>query len=106
MGTDVSSVAPVTTFLFTDIENSSRLWEEQPDRMRPALALHDLAARKAVSDHRGTLVKMTGEGLHAAFDDPLNAIAAGVQLQLALADIETTHGVALRARCGLHVGVG
>jgi predicted ATPase/class 3 adenylate cyclase len=102
----VHAVTPVTTFLFTDIENSTRLWEEQPDRMQPALLLHDAIVRKAVSDHRGTLVKMTGDGLHAAFDDPLDAIAAVVQLQLALADIESTQGVALRARCGLHAGVG
>ena len=74
--------------------------------MRPALAAHDLIARKAVSDHGGTLVKMTGDGMYAAFDDPLNAIAAVVQLQLGLAEIEPTHGVALRARCGLHAGVG
>jgi len=102
----VHAVTPVTTFLFTDIENSTRLWEEQPDRMQPALLLHDVIVRKAVSDHRGTLVKMTGDGLHAAFDDPLDAIAAVVQLQLALADMESTQGVALRARCGLHAGVG
>src|SRR5208282_2669629 len=96
---------PVTTFLFTDLEDSTRLWDEQPDRMRRALAMHDLVARKAVSDHRGTLVKMTGDGMHAAFDDPLNAIATVVQLQLALAESESVHGVALRARCGVHVGV-
>ena len=106
MGTHVQAVSPVTTFLFTDIENSTRLWEEQPERMRPALAAHDLIARKAVSDHGGALVKTTGDGMYAAFDDPLNAIAAVVQLQLGLAEIEPTHGVALRARCGLHAGVG
>ena len=69
---------PVTTFLFTDLEDSTKLWDEQPERMRRALAMHDLVARKAVSDHRGTLVKMTGDGMHAAFDDPLNAIATVV----------------------------
>ena len=106
MGTPVQAVSPVTTFLFTDIEDSTRLWDEQPERMRPALAAHDLIARKAVSDHGGTLVKMTGDGMYAAFDDPLDAIAAAVQLQLGLAGIEPTHGVALSARCGLHAGIG
>jgi predicted ATPase/class 3 adenylate cyclase len=96
---------PVTTFLFTDLEDSTRLWEEQPERMRRALAMHDLTARQAVADHRGTLVKMTGDGMHAAFDDPLDALAATIELQLALAQGTATHGVALRARCGLHVGV-
>ena len=105
MGSEERAAMPVTTFLFTDIEDSTRLWDEQPERMRRALAMHDLVARKAVSDHHGMLVKMTGDGMHAAFDDPLQAIAAVVQLQLALADSESGHGIALRARSGLHVGV-
>jgi predicted ATPase len=73
--------------------------------MRPALKSHDVVGRTAVSDHRGTLVKMTGDGMLAVFDDPLNAIAAVLQFQLALADIASVHEIALRARCGLHVGV-
>ena len=64
-----------------------------------------MIGRKAVSDHRGTLVKTTGDGLYAVFDDPLDAIAAVIQFQLGLADIESVPGPALRARCGLHAGV-
>ena len=86
----------VTTFLFTDIEGSTRLWEEEPERMQPALACHDALARTAVESHRGTVVKMTGDGLHAAFDLPLDAIGATLQLQQALADPAATNGVALR----------
>ena len=99
------AATPITTFLFTDIENSTRLWEEQPERMQAALKSHDLIGRKAVSDHRGTLVKTTGDGLYAVFDDPLDAIAAVIQFQLGLADTESVPGLALRARCGLHAGV-
>ena len=44
--------------------------------MRPALARHDALARAAVEGHRGTVVKMTGDGVHAAFDDPLDAVGA------------------------------
>jgi hypothetical protein len=51
--------AEVTTFLFTDIEGSTRLREHEPERMRPALARHDALARTAVESHRGTVVKMT-----------------------------------------------
>jgi class 3 adenylate cyclase len=97
--------ARVITFLFTDIEGSTRLWEEQPARMRPALARHDAIARHAVEQHRGIVVKMSGDGLHAAFEDPLDALAATLELQLALADPEQTGGIALRVRCGLHAGV-
>jgi predicted ATPase/class 3 adenylate cyclase len=95
----------VTTFLFTDIEGSTRLWEQDPERMRPALARHDAIARAAVEKRRGTLVKMTGDGLHAAFADPLDAVHAALELQHALADPDATHGIALRVRCGMHAGV-
>ena len=70
--------ASVTTFLFTDIEGSTRLWERQPDRMRAALARHDTLAREAVESLRGLVVKTTGDGIHAAFEDPLDGIRAAV----------------------------
>ncbi len=79
--------SPVTTFLFTDIEGSTRLWEQMPDRMRHALARHDELARAAVDGNRGTVVKTTGDGMYAVFDDPVDALAARrSQLQQALAD--------------------
>jgi len=99
-------VAPaVTTFLFTDIEGSSRLWEQDPERMRPALARHDALVRTAVEHNRGTVVKMSGDGVHAAFSDPLDAVCASLELQRALADSESTNGIAIHVRCGLHAGV-
>jgi predicted ATPase/class 3 adenylate cyclase len=95
----------VVTFLFTDIEGSTRLWEQEPERMRVALARHDALARGVVERNRGTVVKMAGDGVHAAFDDPLDAVRATLELQLALADPEATGGIALQVRCGLHAGV-
>ncbi|HSN21390.1 MAG TPA: adenylate/guanylate cyclase domain-containing protein, partial [Usitatibacter sp.] len=92
------------TFLFTDIEGSTRLWEREPERMRPAMARHDALAREAVARHRGEVVKMTGDGLHAAFRDPLDAALAALALQRALAALEREAGLALRARCGMHAG--
>ena len=94
----------VTTFLFTDIEGSSRLWEAQPAAMGAALARHDAIARAVVEAHRGVLVKMTGDGLHAAFDAPGDAVAAALALQQAFADPATTSGLPLRVRCGVHLG--
>ena len=93
------------TYLFTDIEGSTRMWEESPERMRPALARHDALGRTAVESHRGTVVKRTGDGLHAVFLDPADALAAALELQLALSDPQATAGVALAIRCGLHAGV-
>ncbi len=73
--------------------------------MRPALARHDALTREAVEVNRGDVVKTTGDGFHAVFDDPLDALLASLQLQLALSKPETTNGVALSVRCGLHAGV-
>jgi predicted ATPase/class 3 adenylate cyclase len=102
---DAPLTAGTVTFLFTDIEGSTALWEQDGARMSQALAAHDALARRAVEDHRGTVVKMTGDGMHAAFDDALNALAATVDLQQALVDPVATNGVPLRVRCGLHAGV-
>jgi len=95
----------VTTILFTDIEGSTRLWEQEGDRMSAALAKHDAFARAAVDSNHGVVVKMTGDGLYAAFDDPLEAVYAAIMLQQSLADPAQTSGIALRVRCGLHLGV-
>jgi predicted ATPase/class 3 adenylate cyclase len=101
-GQDLSAVR---TFLFSDIEGSSRLWEQEPERMRLALQRHDALARDAVETQRGVVVKTTGDGVHAAFDDPLDALAATLKLQQALANPEATHGIMLAVRCGVHAGV-
>ncbi len=95
----------IVAFLFTDIEGSTRLWEQHPDTMSVALAAHDAIATDAVMRHHGTVVKFLGDGLHASFDDPLDALEATLALQLALANAAATGGIALRVRCGLHVGV-
>jgi predicted ATPase/class 3 adenylate cyclase len=94
----------VRTFLFTDVEGSTRLWESQPVAMRNALADHDDLVRRAVAAHRGTLVKMIGDGAHVAFEDAADAIAATVELQRGLRELAGRHGIALKVRCGLHAG--
>ena len=90
--------------LFTDIEGSTKLWEEQPERMSRALKAHDTLARTAIEGHRGTIVKMFGDGLFAVFDEPADALAAALALLDALADPQSTDGIRLNVRCGLHVG--
>src|SRR5437588_5136055 len=100
----VSDPSSLSTFLFTDIEGSTRLWEQEPERMRHALACHDAIARAAVEGNRGVVVKTTGDGVHAAFDDPLDAINAALRLQRAFGDPQSTSGIALQVRCGVHVG--
>jgi predicted ATPase/class 3 adenylate cyclase len=101
----VNDQSAVTTFLFTDIERSSRLWEEHPEQMQRALQSHDRILRDAVLRHHGVVVKSTGDGIHAAFQDPLDALAATVEFQIALESPDASDGLKLRVRCGIHAGV-
>ena len=97
--------AGTVTFLFTDLEGSTRLWEEHPDAMRAALARHDEILRDAVEKRDGYLVKTTGDGLHAAFAVAPDAVAAALDAQRALTREEWTLPEPLTVRMGLHTGV-
>src|SRR5260370_25630455 len=66
------------TFLFTDLEGSTRLWEEHPEAMKAALAVHDEILRGSVETHHGHVVKTTGDGVHAVFAAPGDAVNAAV----------------------------
>jgi len=92
------------TFLFTDLEVSTRLWEQEPVAMRGALARHDVILRGAVSANGGHLVKGTGDGVHAAFGTAEAAVAAAVAAQLALLEESWAVAEPLRVRMGIHTG--
>jgi predicted ATPase/class 3 adenylate cyclase len=94
---------PVITFLFTDIEDSTRLWADFPDTMHAALEQHDALLDEAVAVNGGTVLKHTGDGVNAVFTDPCDAVRAAVDAQVALV---STSGPPpeLRARMGLHTG--
>jgi len=92
------------TFLFTDLEGSTRLWEQLPDAMRGAMARHDEILREAVEKRGGAVVKTTGDGLHAAFATAQDAIAAAVDAQRALGDEPWELPDPLRVRMGVHTG--
>ena len=72
------------TFLFTDVEGSTRRWEADADGMRVALAAHDEVLREAIEAHGGWLFKHTGDGVCAAFASPRSAVDAAVAAQRAL----------------------
>jgi class 3 adenylate cyclase len=74
----------VVTFLFTDVEGSTRRWEADADGMRAALAAHDEVLRSAIKSHDGFLFKHTGDGVCAAFASPRSAVDAAVAAQRAL----------------------
>ena len=60
----------VVTFLFTDVEGSTRRWEKDADGMRVALLAHDDVLRTAIEAHGGFMFKHTGDGVCAAFASP------------------------------------
>jgi predicted ATPase len=85
----------VVTFLFTDVEGSTRRWEADADAMRAALAAHDEVLRTAIEAHGGFLFKHTGDGVCAAFASPTAAVDAAVAAQ---------HALELPVRMGIATG--
>src|SRR5712692_2715287 len=94
------------TFLFTDIEGSTRLWEQHPEAMEAALARHDALAADIIQQHDGRVVKHRGEGdsLFAVFARTTDAVAAASALQRALHAEPWSADTPLRVRMALHTG--
>src|SRR6516162_41430 len=81
----VEPLSGTVTFLFTDIEGSTRLWEEHPEAMSKALARHDTILVEAVDSSGGHVVKTTGDGLFAVFRQAESAVTAALTAQRMLA---------------------
>jgi predicted ATPase/class 3 adenylate cyclase len=92
------------TFLFADLEGSTRLWEQFPEAMKPAMARHDAILRAAVEGANGQVVKTTGDGLMAAFRSALDGVHACLAAQQAIQDEPWEESGPLRVRMALHVG--
>ncbi len=94
------------TFLFTDIESSTSLWEMHPEEMKAVLARHDAILRQAVETNRGYIVKSTGDGIHAVFETAAGAIFATLAAQQALAadPWKEIYPHSLRVRMGVYTG--
>lgn len=71
----------VVTFLFTDIEGSTRRWESDADAMRAALAAHDKVLRTTIDAHGGYVFSHSGDGMAAAFSSPMSAVGAAIDAQ-------------------------
>ena len=98
----VGTPGRTSTFLFTDIEGSTRLWEEQREAMAIALEAHDAMLRAAVDQSRGSVVKTTGDGMLASFDRPETALKAAIDAQLALDAHPWPATRPLRVRMAVH----
>ena len=102
-------VGPATgaqrTFLFTDVEGSTRLWEQYPESMRAALERHDELLREAITRESGDVVKTTGDGLMAVFPAPVGAVSAGIAAQRSLLAEPWPETCSIRVRMGIHTGL-
>ena len=94
------------TYLFTDVEGSTRLWERHPDAMALALARHDELVEQAVGRHGGALVRPRGEGdsRFAVFARASDAVAAAAEVQRVLHTEPWPTPTPLRVRMALHTG--
>ena len=94
------------TFFFTDIEGSTKLWEEHPEEMKSALAAHDEILRNAIETNRGLVIKTTGDGVHAVFTTAMDAVNASLdaQYEVQTSEFFKNSEVSMRVRMGLHTG--
>src|SRR6266487_5550806 len=91
-------------FLFTDIEGSTRLWEQYRDRMKDALECHDAILRDAVEGSNGQVVKNAGGGFMVVFASAADGVSACLKAQHDLASASWGETGSLRVRMALHVG--
>jgi predicted ATPase/class 3 adenylate cyclase len=92
------------TFLFTDVEGSTRLWERFPQAMKRALERHDSILLTAVTAAGGKVVKTTGDGLMAVFTSAADAVRACLAAQRGLLEESWPETGVLRVRMGLNSG--
>ena len=93
----------MSVFLLTDIEKSTRLWEDHPEVMKAALERHDSILCDSVKNHGGAIVKNTGDGIFAVFEkgDPL---ACALHIQKTIQDEDWGELKDMRVRMALHSG--
>src|ERR1700720_2784258 len=92
------------TFLFTDIEGSTRLIERHPDAMESAQARHNALLKNAIDSHRGQIFQVVGDAFCSVFEDPADAVNAALDAQRALHGESWGEIGAMRVRMGLHTG--
>ncbi|MEX1208020.1 MAG: adenylate/guanylate cyclase domain-containing protein [Acidimicrobiia bacterium] len=92
------------TFLFTDIEGSTRLWDLHPQAMKKALSDHDEVIRKIVDAHGGKVFKHTGDGALAVFGAAADGLVSAADLARRLADQVHPDVGALKVRIAVHTG--
>ena len=92
------------TFLFTDIEGSTRMWEQNAPAMQAALSRHDEILRRVTQEREGYVFKTVGDAFCVAFSTAPDALEAALEAQRALLDEEWQQVGPLRVRMALHTG--
>ena len=92
------------TFLFTDIQGSTPLWEREPEKMAAALQVHNAALRRAIESNGGVVFKVVGDAFNAAFSTAPQALKAAIEGQRALESAPWNELGALKVRMGIHTG--
>ena len=100
----VARPSGTVTFVFTDIEGSTQLWERDTDRMTAVVARHDELMADVLSGHGGYVFASGGDGFAVAFGRPDAALAAAIELQERVASEAWPGGSSLRIRVGVHSG--
>jgi predicted ATPase/class 3 adenylate cyclase len=91
------------TFLFTDIEGSTQLWEQHPEAMKVALARHDRILRQAIESHHGHVFKTVGDAFYAAFPSAPDAVSSALDAQRVI-QAESWGETPIKVRMALHTG--
>jgi predicted ATPase/class 3 adenylate cyclase len=91
------------TFLFTDIEGSTKLSQQFPDKLPAALEKHNSILTKAIESNNGFIFQIVGDAFHSAFGNSEDAFKAAVEIQINLANEKWDEAV-ITVRIGIHSG--
>ena len=105
MGSGGTPPSGTVTFLFTDVERSTSLWQSDGASMPTALAAHDTLIRSQVAEHGGYVFSTAGDSFAVSVAASQQALGAAVAVQAALAEQDWPSGLTLRVRMSLHTGV-
>ncbi len=94
----------IVTFLFTDVEGSTRLWAADAGKTAVSIETHDRIIKQAIQDRGGVVFGWAGDHFRGAFEDPRAAVAAAMAAQTVLAQADWGDGPVLKVRMGLHRG--
>ena len=101
---EIEQPSGTVTFLFSDIEGSTPLWDRHHDEMRAATARHDAILQGVINARGGYVFTTAGDEFAAAFPRAADAIEAAIGIQAALAAEPFPATTPIRVRMGLHTG--